>query len=76
MSYDLLTAIFSLVLIVFTMSYLHYKKLKDDRRKPGSSLNELPLFYLFLVGPLFFFILNRSHRRDRKNFMAGKRRFS
>ncbi len=75
MSTTLLTVICSFVFVIYSLSFLHYKKLKDSRKSNDGRMNELPLLYLFLLGPLFFFIVNRSQRRERKRFMEGKRRF-
>lgn len=76
MNDTLLIAICSFVLVIYAISFIHYKKNRDNLRTNEGRMHQLPLLYLFLIGPLYFFMINRTQRRERRNFMEGKRRFS
>jgi len=76
MSSTLLIAIVSFTWVIYSISLLHYRKVKSARSGTTERMRDLPLFFMFLVGPLFYFLMKRSDRGDRRRFMEGKRRFS
>ncbi len=65
-----------LIMLVYTVSFLQYMKYRSQRKRNQSRILQLPLFMAFLIGPLLFFMINNRQRREQKNFMEGKRRFS
>jgi len=65
-----------LILVVYTISFLQFLKQRSARKRNQSRIFQLPLFTLFLIGPLLFFILNANQRKEKRKFMEGMGRYS
>jgi len=62
----------SLLLISYSFLFIDAFRAK----RSTSRKQQLPLFMMFLIGPLFYFLLSNSQRKERRQFMQSKRRFS
>ncbi|WP_339605737.1 hypothetical protein [uncultured Roseivirga sp.] len=66
----------TLILAVYTISFLQFLKQRSARKSNQSRVFQLPLFTAFLIGPLLFFLVNMNQRRDRRRFMKDMDRYS